>query len=57
MSDAEFTARLAELNWLPKGDAAAQLGGVYRTLGIIDANVDLPTELAKFSRARARDPL
>ncbi len=50
MSDAEFTARLAELNWLPKGDAAVQLGGVYRTLGIIDAGVDLPTELAKFSR-------
>jgi hypothetical protein len=51
MSDAEFSARLAELNWLPKGDAAVQLGGVYRTLGIIDGSVDLPTELAKFSRS------
>ncbi|MGH8993120.1 MAG: hypothetical protein ACRDZ7_16545, partial [Acidimicrobiia bacterium] len=51
MSDADFTARLAELNWLPKGDAAVQLGGVYRALGIVDAGVDLPAELAKFSRA------
>jgi hypothetical protein len=47
---AEFSSRLAELNWLPRGEAAEQLEGVYRALGLIDATVDLPTELAKFSR-------
>lgn len=51
MSDAAFTTRLAELNWLPKGAAAEQLEATYRSLGIIDPSVDLPTELAKFTTA------
>ncbi|HEY3238305.1 MAG TPA: hypothetical protein VGL92_01980, partial [Acidimicrobiia bacterium] len=50
LSDAEFSTRLAELNWLPKAEAAEQLEGVYRAFGLIGDGVDLPTELAKFSR-------
>lgn len=51
LSDAEFSSRLAQLNWLPRGEAAERLEGVYRALGLIGDGVDVATELAKFTRA------
>ncbi len=52
LSDAEFSSRLAQLNWLPKGAVAERMQGVYRSLGLIGPGVDLAAELAKFSRAQ-----
>jgi hypothetical protein len=51
LSDTDFSARLAELNWLPKGTTAERLEGIWRALGLIGDDVDLPTELAKLTRA------
>lgn len=51
LSDTDFRARLDQLNWLPKGPDAERLEGVYRSLGLIGTNVDLATELTKFTRA------
>jgi hypothetical protein len=51
LSDADFSARLAELSSLPKGATAERLEGIWRALGLIGDGVDLPTELAKFTRA------
>ncbi|MGH9282934.1 MAG: hypothetical protein ACRD0S_08350, partial [Acidimicrobiales bacterium] len=50
LSDTQFLARYDQLNWHPKGADAEQLEAVYRALGLIDANVDLASELAKLSR-------
>jgi len=51
LSDSEFRSRLDELNWLPAGAEAERLEGVYRSLGLIGSNVDVATELAKFTRS------
>lgn len=51
LSDAEFSSRVAQLNWLPRGEAAERLESVYRVLGLIGDGVDVAAELAKFTRA------
>lgn len=50
VSGAQFSSRLAQLNPLPRGQAAEQLEGVFRALGIIPPTVNLETELQKFTR-------
>ncbi|MGH9039977.1 MAG: hypothetical protein ACRDZ3_07090 [Acidimicrobiia bacterium] len=53
LSDADFLARVDQLNWLPQAAEAERLEGIWRAFGLIGDQVDLAAEVAKLTRAEA----